>query len=178
MSMNKDYKGSISVIDVMKDIRFLGLSEEETKKAVLSLCYCAMCGYPRPDITTLNSFKMYYIHRPYPDFTNMTEDEKKQYRFDWNIGFEGKTINLCKECMATVISSANREQASKSSWDELQTRRERIDYLLSWVNAHMDLFNQYHSLEFIDDQKYNRELDNYLKQYFVDKSLTIADIEE
>jgi len=178
MSMNKDYKGSISVIDVMRDIRFLGLSEEETKKTVFVLCHCDMCGFSRPDITTLNSFKMYYIHRPYPDFTNMTEYEKKQYRFDWKHGFEGKTINLCKECMATVISNANREQASKSNWDELQTRRERIDNLLSWVNDHMKLFNRYCFPESIDDPEYNRELDEYIKQYFVDKSLTIADIEE
>ena len=107
----------------------------------------------------------------------MTEEQKSDWRFNWRIGYEDKPIALCKYCMATIVVNAN----MRNAYDELQTRRERIDNLIHYVDEHMDFFKyryRYDRVEALVDQEYSKEIEQYLKKHFVDKEQSIMNIED
>ena len=175
----KPYRGYIGVMDVMRDLKAINAEDEAYK-----YCYCSGCGYPRPDIVTLDSFKMYEIHEAPPDFKNLSQEERDFERDMFEIdGYSTESLigSLCGDCLRNLIQMSYCDMVEPETsveYTEKLTRAERINGFIAWIKAnYLNLPHMMGTGRRIHDKAREAKTRRFLERFFSKDELSAAEIE-
>jgi len=168
------YHGFISVMDIMSALKDIGRTDQAYK-----YCRCNMCGYSRPDIVTLDSYKMYYVHAPIPEFSTMDEKEKEFIRLYG--GYPEQPIHLCENCIKDLIQMFYSEFSEKDDLTEYETeysREQRINAFMKWFSEnYWEIAYKANSHGDIMDSNQEQDTREFLSRFFDSSDKSAKDIE-